>query len=226
MATNADIFRNVFREHDWPDHWIDAAIANFLWESGGNQSGDINLTALGDNGASFGAAQWQGPRRRALEAYAADQGWDIADANTQARFVIEELMGPESRAYEALQRTSTAPEALDVFTNIFERAGEPHMEGRIGVLNDITGGNFNWNPANTADNVMTGIASALNPAAEAAGAATPAQGSGLGALISVAAQMLANRQPPAPPPPPPVIEREYEPISMADISLTPDWYRR
>ena len=137
---NVDIFRRVLTDGGLPQHVVDAAIANFLWESGGNQSGDIEVgNQTGDNGASWGAAQWQGSRRTALMTFAAQQGLPWTDPEVQARFVLHELNTTETDARDALMASTDAPGALRAWTNKFERAGTPHMGGRLDVLAGITG---------------------------------------------------------------------------------------
>lgn len=131
---NTDIFRRVLMQGGLPSHVVEAAIANFIWESGGRT--DIDTTnQTGDNGNSWGAAQWQGSRRTALMDFARQRGTDWTDPETQALFVLEELNGPERSAYQRLLATSTPEEALGVWTNNYERAGIPHMEGRLALLN-------------------------------------------------------------------------------------------
>lgn len=134
---NASIFRRILQDAGLPEHVIDAAIANFIWESAGQT--DINTAAVGDNGASHGAGQWQGSRWRALQEFAQRRGTPWTDPATQAMFFLEEGRTTESPAFQALMNTSTADEALDVITNQYERAGTPHMEQRRQLLGRITG---------------------------------------------------------------------------------------
>ena len=59
------------------------------------------------------------------------------DAQIQAEFALHELNGTHDHARDALLRTRTAEEALGVWTNQYEVAGTPHMNGRLRVLQDV-----------------------------------------------------------------------------------------
>lgn len=150
---NANIFRQVLLNGGLPPHVVDAAIANFIWESGGQ--GDINTSnQTGDGGNSWGAGQWNGQRRQNLMAFAQQRGTSWTDPTTQAMFVLQELNGPERTAYQALLNTSTPEEALDVWTNKYERAGTPHMDQRQSLLQRLVGGE-------AAKNVQQGVTERL-----------------------------------------------------------------
>lgn len=79
----------------------------------------------------FGLNQWTGPRRRALEAEAARRGVPVSDLAFQLDYTLEELQGPELRAFNALQQTQTAEDAARVYSEMFLRPGIPHLDRRI-----------------------------------------------------------------------------------------------
>lgn len=108
-------------------HIAAAFVGNFMVES----HEQMDTQALGDNGASFGVAQWQGPRRRALEAFAAERGEDVGELETQLAFVMHELRGSEAGAWRKIQEAETVEEATQLIVRHYERAGVPHTDRRI-----------------------------------------------------------------------------------------------
>lgn len=126
-----DIFWRVGREAGLPDHVIQGYVANFIFESGGRT--DINPTARGDGGHAYGAAQWN-DRSDELMRFAQQMGTSWTDPETQARFWIHEINGPERAAHERVMSARDPAEAVRLVSNHYERPGTPHIEGRIGAL--------------------------------------------------------------------------------------------
>jgi hypothetical protein len=87
-------------------------VGNLQGESGqGLNTGAINPGDGRDGSDSIGVAQWNGPRARALKAYAESKGVPWTDLNTQLEFLHSELKGPEGTAYKGLQAAQTPEEA-------------------------------------------------------------------------------------------------------------------
>lgn len=107
-----------------PQHVVDGILMNARDESG------FNPSAVGDGGQAFGLLQWNGPRKRALMDFAAQNGGNPADPAVQAQFTLRELQGPESAAGRAIMSTSNAGEAAAAFVNQFERPAEEHRARR------------------------------------------------------------------------------------------------
>jgi hypothetical protein len=80
----------------------------------------LDPNAVGDNGTSFGLAQWHADRWDALKNFAAKNGSDPSDVSTQVNFLHNELQGPESTAREALMAAKTPQDAATAFMH-FER---------------------------------------------------------------------------------------------------------
>src|SRR3954451_10104669 len=80
----------------------------------------LDPNAVGDNGTSFGLAQWHADRWDALKNFAAKNGSDPSDVSTQVNFPHNELQGPESTAREALMAAKTPQDAATAFMH-FER---------------------------------------------------------------------------------------------------------
>ena len=97
---------------------------NFADESG------FNTGAVGDNGNAIGLAQWNGPRKAALEQYAIARGAPVTDPNVQLDYLMQELQGPEKRAGQMLAQAQTPGEAAAAFLNHFERPAEQHRAAR------------------------------------------------------------------------------------------------
>lgn len=84
----------------------------------GNLIAESRLTpsgAVGDNGTAFGIAQWRGERLTRLKRFAAANGKDWQDFQTQLAFVDMELQNHETAAYHALKSAKTVDEATAAF---------------------------------------------------------------------------------------------------------------
>jgi hypothetical protein len=124
---------NRFTEAGLPSHVAAGLVGNLMQESGPT----INPEAVGDNGNAFGSAQHNGPRRRALEAFAAKRGVGAGDFDTQLDFILHEGNTTEKRAWNAILATKTADEAARVASDKFWRPGVPHVEQRMGYASSI-----------------------------------------------------------------------------------------
>ena len=109
-----------------------------LWGMGGESGPTLNTGAYNPNdpGGSVGAGQWQGPRRAALEAYAAKTGKNVTDPQTQADFTVSELTDPKSPTYQpgvfaALQAAKTPEDAARIWTGQYERPKVDNSSQRI-----------------------------------------------------------------------------------------------
>jgi Phage tail lysozyme len=120
----AAVFQSVLLQGGLPEHVVAGIMMNGHDESG------FNPAIVGDNGNAIGILQWNGPRKRALERFAAEMGADWHDPAVQAKFTLYELQGPERAAFNKLMTTSTAGEAGAVFVNEFERPAEVHRARR------------------------------------------------------------------------------------------------
>lgn len=108
----------------------EAFVWNFKDESGLNPGiNEIAPIVPGSRGG-FGLSQWTGPRRRALEAYAASQGRPVDDADLQLDFLMTELQGPEKSAWDRISAAQSTPEAAAAVVNYFLRPAEEHRARR------------------------------------------------------------------------------------------------
>lgn len=113
-----------------PEHVADGFVMNFQDESGLNPGiNEIAPTVPGSRGG-FGLAQWTGPRRRALESFAAQQGANISDPNVQLDFLMTELQGPEAGAAKSIFAAQDSGQAAAAIVNSFLRPAESHRAAR------------------------------------------------------------------------------------------------
>lgn len=113
-----------------PEHVADAFVMNFKDESGLNPGiNEQNPIVPGSRGG-FGLAQWTGPRRKALEAYAAQRGAQVSDPNMQLDFLMTELQGPEKAAMQAIMAAPDQGSAAAAIVNNFLRPAEAHRAAR------------------------------------------------------------------------------------------------
>jgi hypothetical protein len=75
--------------------------------------------------------QWTGPRRKALEAFAAKKRLDPNGDEAAFQFLVTELRGPEKRAIPAVIAAKTLDAKVKAFEKAFLRAGVKHYPSRL-----------------------------------------------------------------------------------------------
>ena len=175
IGDNQAMAYDLLLKKGYQPHVAAGLVGNLMQESGRN----INTAAVGDSGNAYGAVQWNGPRRRAYLAYAQEKGADPADLATQIDYLDQEMRGPESAAFEALQAAQTPEEAAQIASDKFWRPGVPMMENRRKYAQEVAQ-RFGGQPA--------GI-----PAAQpAVAAAQPQPGFDMSAALGPAIQLMNN----------------------------------
>lgn len=123
---------DLIRDFDLYSFQAAAAPGNFGVETSGFTDITENNPTSGRGG--LGDAQWTGPRRVAFEAWVArnaDKNWAYDTYEANYSMLFRELNGPESRALEALRKTTTLEQATEVFMDKFERPGVLALSKRI-----------------------------------------------------------------------------------------------
>ena len=113
-----------------------AVVGNAIQES----TAQLDPTILGDNGAAIGIFQWNGPRNRALQAYANSVNGDYRNIDVQMGFFVKELKSTEGATVPAVNNAQTLSQATIAFERNFERAGDPLPELRIQYAQQILNG--------------------------------------------------------------------------------------
>jgi len=113
----------------YPPHIAAALVGNIMQEC--LMKGDINPAAAGDQGESLGICQWNGKRRRALEALARKRNTNPDDLQTQILFLDRELQGRERTAYRAIMASRDVDEAAMTACLRFWRPGNPRDQRRV-----------------------------------------------------------------------------------------------
>lgn len=127
---DAAAIRQGMIDRGLPEHVADAFVLNFQDESGLNPGiNEANPIVPGSRGG-FGLAQWTGPRRKALEAFAAERGVDPSDTDAQLDFLMMELQGPEAKAGQSILSAQDTPSAATAILNNFLRPAESHRASR------------------------------------------------------------------------------------------------
>ncbi len=114
-------------------HIAAAFVGNGMVESGPG----LLPGAVGDGGNALGVWQWNGPRRRALQDFAAKRGKPATDLDTQIAFLLHELRTSEAGAWAKIRTARTAEEAAALISQHFERPGIPHLGRRVGHAKDV-----------------------------------------------------------------------------------------
>lgn len=122
-----------------PEHVALGIVRNLQDESGLDPGiNELSPVVPGSRGG-FGLAQWTGPRRHALESFAAERGVPASDPDVQFDFLMTELRGPESNAYRSVISTSTPEEAASAFATDFLRPAPQHLDRRVADYRDGLG---------------------------------------------------------------------------------------
>jgi hypothetical protein len=130
----------------------------------------LNPAAYNAKEGAIGYAQWEGPRRLALQQFAATLGEKETNPDAQRRFLWHELTGSESGALTALKATTTARQAATVFDQKYERSSGSSRTLRVAIADQIAG--TPWT-----SQLLDGLSSAVPDVAEGvAGAAGDAAG--------------------------------------------------
>lgn len=99
---------------------------------------EVSPTVEGSRGG-FGLAQWTGPRRKQLEAFAQSQGKDVADPDLQMDFLMWENANTEKGAWDKVMTAADPVEAARLFTTEWERPGTPHLDGTLATAAEYAG---------------------------------------------------------------------------------------
>lgn len=129
-GAGADGIREGLVQRGLPPHVADAFVLNFQDESGLDPSINEHSPLVPGSRGGFGLSQWTGPRRVALERFAADRGAPVDDVDTQLDFLVSELQGPERDAAQAILSSPDTPTAAAAIVNRFLRPAEEHRARR------------------------------------------------------------------------------------------------
>ena len=126
------LMSDLMRDFDLTPAQAAGMVGNLDHESGGFASlQEIDPTVEGSRGG-YGYAQWTGPRRRAFESWATENGLDPTSYEANYGFLKHELTAtPEGAVIDKLRGTSSPDEAARVFSETFLRPGIPHMDSRV-----------------------------------------------------------------------------------------------
>lgn len=104
-------------------------VGNFAAES------SFDTTAGGDNGTSFGLAQWHAGRFDALKDFAESRGTDWTDLQTQLDFTWKELNESYTGVLKALRNAETPEQAAKVFMDDYENPSDERWDVRLREAN-------------------------------------------------------------------------------------------
>lgn len=109
-------------------------VGNLAHESGNFATlQEVSPLVEGSRGG-YGYAQWTGPRRRAFEAWSAENGLDPSSYDANYGFLLHELTStPERAVMDDLRGANDPASAARVFSNQFLRPGIPHMDNRLAL---------------------------------------------------------------------------------------------
>jgi tape measure domain-containing protein len=122
-SMGAQIAKSLQKALDLTPAQSAGVVGNLMRESGLNPRVNEGGAVGSPRGVGgYGLAQWTGTRQKDLVRFAGGSA-AAGDLQTQLRFMVSELMGPESRALASLRKTTTPEEAAVVFDRDYERSG-------------------------------------------------------------------------------------------------------
>jgi Phage tail lysozyme len=98
-------------------------LSNFWYESDG-----LNPASNFPGGSAHGFAQWTGPRRAALNNFAAAQGGSIDDPNIQVEFMKHEITTQFPHLIDTLNNASSPQDAAEKALRIYEGINEGNSD--------------------------------------------------------------------------------------------------
>lgn len=125
-----DAIRQGLIQRGLPEHVADAFVMNFQDESGLNPGINEAAPVVPGSRGGFGLSQWTGPRRQALEAFATERGVPASDTDAQLDYLMTELQGPESAAFQKIMASQDTGSAAAAIVNDFLRPAESHRAAR------------------------------------------------------------------------------------------------
>lgn len=117
-------------DRGFPDHIAQAFVDNMRDESGLNPAINEQSPMVAGSRGGFGLNQWTGPRRVALEQFAASRGVPASDMNAQLDFLKYELQGPEKAAAAKIFAAPDRGQAAAAIVTDFLRPAEVHRSTR------------------------------------------------------------------------------------------------
>lgn len=126
----ADYIRSGLINRGLPEHVADAFLLNMQDESGLNPGINEAAPLVPGSRGGYGLYQLTGPRRRAYEAYASQQGIPLDSVDGQLDFLMSELQGPEAAAAKSILSAPDTGSAAAAIVNQFLRPSEQHRARR------------------------------------------------------------------------------------------------
>lgn len=162
-AIGSRLVQDLSRDFNLTPAQAAGVAGNLAHETGGfKHMQEIQPMIPGSRGG-YGFAQWTGPRRRAFEAWTAENGLDPNSYEANYGFLAHELKNtPEGAVLGPLSQAQTPDQAAEVFSNQFLRPGIPNIGSRVAFANQFAQG---AQPQGAAPQPVAGGAPAMpNPA--------------------------------------------------------------
>lgn len=140
-AIGSRLVQDLSRDFNLTPAQAAGVAGNLAHETGGfKHMQEIQPMIPGSRGG-YGFAQWTGPRRKAFEAWTAENGLDPNSYEANYGFLAHELKNtPEGAVLGPLSQAQTPDQAAEVFSNQFLRPGIPNIGSRVAFANQFAQG--------------------------------------------------------------------------------------
>ena len=105
------------------------------------QESSLNPNAKGDNGTSFGIAQWHKERGQNMMKWTESEGYKSNSLEGQLEFLWYELSTDYKNVLDEIKNTNTSEDAAEVFVRKYEKPG--NIEGEVNKRSSIAGSLYN-----------------------------------------------------------------------------------
>jgi peptidoglycan hydrolase-like protein with peptidoglycan-binding domain len=105
------------------------------------QESSLNPNAVGDNGTSFGIAQWHNERGQNMMKWTESKGYKSNSLEGQLEFLWYELSTDYKNVLDEIKRTYTSEDAAEVFVRKYEKPG--NIENEVSKRSSIAGSLYN-----------------------------------------------------------------------------------
>lgn len=166
-ANLREAYDYLVNQKGFAPHHAAGIVGNFAQESGGNPA-IVGGNVLPNDPHSVGFGQWNrerlygGKGYTGLIPFAKQRGTSPNDLQTQLDYMVDELQGPERKAYDRLLSAKTVDEAARAFGEAYERPRKQYAnyENRIAQANKY------FNPEAGAPQPSSQLASSAAPEAQ------------------------------------------------------------
>ncbi len=130
LSSSKDIIE-FLKNKGLSDEQASGIAGNLFIESG------FKTDALGDNGTSYGLAQWHEERWDRLKEFIRQKDYDINSIEGQMEYLWWELTGPYSSVLDELKKSYTPADSATIFASKYEKPASRNYSNRVQAAENL-----------------------------------------------------------------------------------------